>query len=194
MEVPYNVDSEVPCAGGAHHFRLEGSFSLLKQEFPRFRFLRYDTRGYHQDSIGNAKEIDLTLLCADVANLMSMLRIPRAHSVIGVGLGGATALAFASRYPDRLDRFVACDFNIASNERMQLEWDSGILYAESGNVLGNKAVAIWLTADSRGSPQWERVREMIAAASLDGFVARRRRCIHMMKRKGWEASMFLVFS
>ncbi|KAK9242006.1 Alpha/Beta hydrolase protein [Lipomyces tetrasporus] len=192
------IDVDIPFDVRTLHVRLEGSsdqeslvlvflnelltdmhiwdyaISLLKQELPKVRFLRYDTRCTSRDSTGSAKEINLDVLSADVANVMSVLGIPRARSVIGVGLGGATALAFASRYPDRLDRFVACDFNIASNKKLVSEWDSRLHYARTygmSGVLANKVVAIWFTADSRGSPEWERVREMVGSWSLDDFEA-----------------------
>ncbi|MCJ1301751.1 hypothetical protein MMC08_004552 [Hypocenomyce scalaris] len=124
--------------------------------------------------IGTTKNVNLDVLSADIANLLVVLDIPKVHAVVGVGLGGLTALAFASRYPDKLDRFIACDFDLASTRNSESNWDSSLHYARTygmGGVGAAKLIANWFTADSRGSTQWESVRKMIASASLEGMEA-----------------------
>ncbi|RMI01029.1 MAG: alpha/beta fold hydrolase, partial [Calditrichaeota bacterium] len=74
-------------------------------EFSRhFRVLAYDNRGTGKSdkppgpyTVGEMAE--------DLAGLMEVLQIPRAH-VLGISLGGYIAQEFALRYPERVDRLV----------------------------------------------------------------------------------------
>lgn len=106
-----------------------------------------------------------------------MLNIPKVHSVIGAGLGGLTALAFASRYPDRLERFVGIGFDIVSSQHSKQVWNDRLRYARGypmHEILASKAVANWFTEDSRGKPIWESGRAMVGAASSEGM----QRCVN----------------
>ncbi|EQL03353.1 3-oxoadipate enol-lactonase I [Ophiocordyceps sinensis CO18] len=76
---------------------------VLRLERPDLRILRYDTRGRH--SIPQPpRAATLTTLTADLAQLLDALHIPQLHALVGVSMGGATALSFASNHPTRLLR------------------------------------------------------------------------------------------
>lgn len=65
-----------------------------------FRILRYDTRG-HGGSATARRAVTIDDLAADFGALMEFAHIEAAH-VVGVSLGGMTALALASRQPERV--------------------------------------------------------------------------------------------
>ncbi|MCJ1245878.1 hypothetical protein MMC30_003082 [Trapelia coarctata] len=153
--------------------------SLLKEIYPRYRFLRSELRPHNKDSAGNSRKLSLEILSTDLADLLEDLEIPKVHAVIGVGLGGAIALAFASRYPDHLNRLIGCNFDIAATEEPEPTWESPNWYSriESARKYGmhgvqaDKTVANWLPGDQRGSPLWRQVREMVASAPLESLEA-----------------------
>lgn len=64
---------------------------------PRFRCLRYDTRG-HGRSQAAAQSVTVAGLAADLASLLDALEIPQAD-VVGLSLGGMTAQALAVARP-----------------------------------------------------------------------------------------------
>src|SRR5262245_38880763 len=73
------------------------------REFSRgFRVLRYDQRG-HGGSDAPAGRYSFELLIADALALMDAIGIKRAHFA-GLSMGGATALGFAQKHSDRLDK------------------------------------------------------------------------------------------
>ena len=66
-----------------------------------FKVLRYDLRG-HGGSEAPRGEYTIDLLVSDLEALLEELKI-RKTSVVGLGLGGAIAQAFAIAHPDRVD-------------------------------------------------------------------------------------------
>lgn len=151
----------------------------LKKAFPNSRFLRCELPRQNNDSAGDGRKLNLDVLCEDIADLLEDLEIPKVHAVIGVGLGGTIALAFASRYPNLLDCFVACNFHVAVTEKAEPTWDSANRYSQiepgkkhgMNGIEADKIVASWLPAHHRGSPLWQQVREMVASAPLESLEA-----------------------
>ncbi|KAK0710785.1 Alpha/Beta hydrolase protein [Lasiosphaeris hirsuta] len=103
--------------------------AILKARRPDLRLLRYDTRG-RGDVPSPPAPATLDVLADDVAALLAALRIDRLHALMGVSMGGATTLKFALKYPARVARFVACDFNVASSEANTAAWKGRIAIAE----------------------------------------------------------------
>lgn len=143
----------------------------MKEIFPKYRFLRYNTRGYesHSDDI-----ISISTLTDDLCNLLDSLDVKRCLAVVGVSLGGITCIDFAAKNPSRLDKFVACDCNVASAPRNNEAWRDRISLAKSQGgwaKLADQTVERWFTPASMQSPTkatWA-VRNMILSASLHGF-------------------------
>lgn len=143
----------------------------LKPLFPSFRFLRYNTRGYERPS---EEKVTVDLLTDDLALSLDHFRIEKCHVVIGVSLGGITALNFALRYPQRLERFIACDCNAQSTAANTRAWQERILLAQSvggWEHLAEQTVNRWFTAQSVAARTTGvlQVRQMILAASITGF-------------------------
>ena len=128
-----------------------------------------DTRGYRFE--GCDKPLDLEIVVEDIKALLDALRIPKAHALIGVSMGGITTVAFASRYPDRLDRFIACDLSIASEKANNEIWDQRVQFAKTHGMkaLGKQSAERWFLPKSRDSPGWNQAISMVAAASSEGM-------------------------
>jgi len=81
----------------------DGQMPVLE---PRFRVLRYDLRG-HGGTRATPGDYTIELLVQDLAGLLDAQNIQRT-SLVGLGLGGAIAQAFAIRHPGRVDRLMPC--------------------------------------------------------------------------------------
>ena len=71
-----------------------------------FRVLRYDLRG-HGGSEATAAPYSIELLVEDLKTLLDSLGVPKT-SVVGLGLGGAIAQAFAIEHPGRVEALMPC--------------------------------------------------------------------------------------
>ncbi|KAL0940272.1 3-oxoadipate enol-lactonase 2 [Colletotrichum truncatum] len=108
---------------------------IIKQKRPDLRILRYDTRGRH--AIPNPPvPATLDLLASDLRTVLDALRIPKLHALIGVSMGGATTTNFALKYPNRLKKFIACDFNVTSSAANTQAWKDRIAVAEEDSGAG----------------------------------------------------------
>ncbi|KAK4239209.1 hypothetical protein C8A03DRAFT_43104 [Achaetomium macrosporum] len=148
---------------------------ILKAARPDLRILRYDTRGRH-DVPTPPVPATLDMLADDLATLLSALRIPKLHALVGVSMGGATTLKFALKYPSLLDRFVACDFNVASSDANTAAWKERIAMAEDsegGGIrkLAGLTVERWFhphtVAEKKDVVDW--MTDMVAANTVQGF-------------------------
>ncbi|KAG7285622.1 hypothetical protein NEMBOFW57_010251 [Staphylotrichum longicolle] len=148
--------------------------AIIKAERPDLRILRYDTRGRH-DVPTPPVPANLDMLSDDLAALLSALRIPKLHALVGVSMGGATTLKFALKYPSLLDKFVACDFNVASSDANTAAWKERIAVAEGpdGGIrnLAGVTVERWFhphtMTEKKDVASW--MTEMVAANSVQGF-------------------------
>lgn len=68
----------------------------------RFRVVRYDTRGHGQSPVPLGP-YTIDDLADDVVALLDILDVERAH-LVGLSLGGMTAMRLAARNPERIDR------------------------------------------------------------------------------------------
>lgn len=147
--------------------------AALRVSFPDFRFLRYNTRGYESDS---NVSVDVDTLSADLMRLLDHLNIETCHAVIGVSLGGITTLDFAAQYPNRLEKFIACDCNCKATSSNSKAWDERVSLVKSNNglhQLADQTVQRWFTPSSTKAPvpAIARVKNMILSTSVDGFIS-----------------------
>jgi pimeloyl-ACP methyl ester carboxylesterase len=149
----------------------------------KYRILRYLTRG-RSARCGN-KPITVDVLAADIVTLLDTLRVPKAAAVIGVSLGGATALNVGLKYPSRVASFIACDTSSKSPAGNSKAWGDRIIVAEKedaqtssgekivGQELAEMTVRRWFVKESYDSGAMEagvaKVKEMVATNSLEGF-------------------------
>ncbi|HEY0828499.1 MAG TPA: alpha/beta hydrolase [Bacilli bacterium] len=68
----------------------------------KYRIITPDLRGHGQSSIPD-EMYSMDLIAEDIMGLMDVLELPKV-SLFGHSLGGYAALAFAEKYPDRLER------------------------------------------------------------------------------------------
>lgn len=152
--------------------------ALLRAHRPEFRILRYDFRGRHEIPSPPVPST-LDILSDDISTLLSSLRIERLHALIGVSMGGATTLKFALKFPEKLGRFVACDFNVASSEANTKAWKERIAVAESTSndgrpgiqTLARQTVERWFhphtMTEKKDTADW--ITKMVAANNVEGF-------------------------
>ena len=137
------------------------------------RVLRYDTRGHGQSG---AKEGDYTfdMLVGDAIGLMDALDIEKAD-VMGLSLGGMTALGVALDHPQRIDRLICCDARADAPAAYADFWRQRIAVARKQGLsaLVNGTLERWLTDDFRSKPTNRSIvdlaTDMILSTSLDGF-------------------------
>lgn len=149
----------------------------------KYRILRYLTRG--RASPCGSQPITLDVLAADIITLLDALRIPRAAAVVGVSLGGATALCAALQHAGRIGAFVSCDTSAQSPGGNRAAWSERIAVAERdgatapggqrvvGEELAEMTVRRWFVPQSYAVPELvptlERVKGMVQSNSLEGF-------------------------
>ncbi|MCJ1442007.1 MAG: hypothetical protein MMC23_002499 [Stictis urceolatum] len=144
-----------------------------------WRVLRYQTRGRYKE-IGK-EGVTLDVLTNDVIDLLDTLTVNRAAAVVGVSLGGATALSVGLKYPERVAAFVSCDTNAKSPAGNEKVWGERIAMAEKegadgdrvGKELAEATVRRWFPNESWANGEVreriETVRKMVEENSLTGF-------------------------
>ncbi|KAI1492810.1 Alpha/Beta hydrolase protein [Biscogniauxia mediterranea] len=151
---------------------------ILKAKKPQYRILRYDARGRHSVP-SPPRPATLDMLADDLNSLLTALRIPELDSLVGVSMGGATTLKFALKYPSKLRKFIACDFNAASSPANTGAWKERIGVAETPledgapgiKKLAGQTVERWFHPATMQRRQdtvaW--MTEMVGANDVEGF-------------------------
>ena len=86
---------------GSTYHMWDAQLSALEQ---RFRVVRYNTRGHGETPVP-AGPYTIDDLADDVVALLDRLGVTHAH-IVGLSLGGMTAMRLAARNPERVDRLV----------------------------------------------------------------------------------------
>ena len=194
VELPYRLegstDPQAPCIVLSNsilvHWAIWDGFVsafLAKPENTKYRVVRYLTRGRSAKS--GEQKITVDLLGKDIIALLDALRIPKVAAVIGVSLGGATALNVALTYPERAKSFIACDTSAASpagnakawGDRFQMAEKTAAVSAEGERIVGKDLAEAttkrWFVPsnyeDSALAAKFESVKEMVGNNSLHGF-------------------------
>jgi pimeloyl-ACP methyl ester carboxylesterase len=135
-----------------------------------YRTLRYNSRGYsQQDPNSNPTRFDL--LADDLEYLLDRVNVDKAHAVLGVSMGGVTAINFAIRYPQKLSKFIACDCNVAAGAANNKAWAERVelVKTEGISALADVTVERWFTPENHGSANFKKTLAMVNAASVEGF-------------------------
>ena len=151
---------------------------------PQYRILRYDARGRSAlpATTNKTSQVTVELLAADAITLLDALRVPRAAGVIGVSLGGATALCLALRHPERVGCFVSCDTNSFAPPSNPQAWEDRIALAEKdegavdeegqrlvGCALADATARRWFMPAHHFGPVFEEIKKVVGENSLEGF-------------------------
>ena len=137
----------------------------------RFRILRYDQRGHGASDVPTA---DCTFddLVRDLAGVFHAFGIEKA-ALVGVSMGGITALRFTAQHPDRVAALVVSDCTALTAPGAGTAWDERIALAADGGMAALVAPTIerWFRPRSIEGrlPSVERVRRMIADTPQLGF-------------------------
>src|ERR1700730_6923435 len=127
-----------------------GSLESWDEIVPRFagsrRVLRYDTRGAGLSQKVRG-ELGLDTMAADIMALLDALGIAGKVALAGVAVGGAIALHFAARYPERTSAVVvgspatgiAADRRTAALERVAKIEATGMAFAVEDSMLNGYA-------------------------------------------------------
>ena len=154
---------------------LGSTLSMWDRQVPalteHFRVVRYDTRG-HGSSPVPPGPYSIDDLADDLAALLDTVGAPRAH-VVGLSLGGMTAMRLAARDPQRVDRLVlACT---AASMPPAQSWAerAAVVRAQGPGVLAGAVVERWLTpAGRRDHPaDVELLVSMIATTPAEGYAS-----------------------
>ncbi|CCH90484.1 3-oxoadipate enol-lactonase [Modestobacter italicus] len=136
----------------------------------RYRVVSYDTRG-HGASPAPAGPYTLDDLVDDVLALLDRVGAERAH-LVGLSLGGMTALRLAAREPQRVHRLaVLC--TSAKTEPQGFLDRAAAVRADGTAPIAEAVVSRWLTPPyAAGHPELvARLQAMVAGCDDEGYAA-----------------------
>jgi 3-oxoadipate enol-lactonase len=147
----------------------DGQVPALERDF---RILRYDLRG-HGGSEATAAPYSIGLLVEDLKALLDSLSV-RETSLVGLGLGGAIAQAFAIEHPGRVDALMPC----CCRARMVLDFAAmwhklrGTVQQEGLEAIVEPTVQRWFSEEFKAAhPEvLEKIRKMIRGTTLEGYM------------------------
>ena len=138
----------------------------------RYRLLRYDSRG-HGGSEATPPPYTFDMLNGDVLGLWDVLGIERSH-LVGIGLGGMTAMALALDHAERVSALVPAACRAALTPEYEAIWPP---MDESARAYGieeivERTASRWFPdAFREANPEtMDKVRAMIRRTSLDGYL------------------------
>jgi 3-oxoadipate enol-lactonase len=147
----------------------DGQVSALERDF---RILRYDLRG-HGGTPPGAGEYTIDMLVSDLNALLDELKI-RKTSVVGLGLGGAIAQAFAIAHPDRVEKLVPCccrarmvpDFAAMWHKLRETVQKNGL------ETIVEPTVQRWFSENfkARRPEVLDKIRRMIRGTTQEGYM------------------------
>jgi len=139
------------------------------------RVLRYDTRSHGRSSVPDA-DYGFDTLADDVIAMMDSLGIPKAD-IMGLSMGGMTALAVAINHPSRIEKMICCDARADAPDPYKAMWDGNIAKVrETGSTaaLVEPTLERWFTEAFRSNPAnaaaLDKVRDMILGTSAAGYL------------------------
>jgi len=138
---------------------------------PKFRVLRYDSRG-QGSSLVTAGPYSIELLARDALALLDRLEIPCVH-FCGLSLGGMIGMWLAAHEPARVGKLVLA--NTAALLPPPAAWDARIKSVQEGGITAivDLVMERWFTPAFRESRPFdvETARHSLLATSPDGYIA-----------------------
>ncbi|MGH7391220.1 MAG: 3-oxoadipate enol-lactonase [Candidatus Rokuibacteriota bacterium] len=143
---------------------------------PRWRVLRYDTRG-HGATEAPAGAYSLGQLADDALALLDALKIRRTHW-LGLSMGGMIGQTLALKAADRFASLVLADTSSRVPPEAKATWQERIKTAETQGMdpIVEPTIGRWFTAPfrERGEDVVDRVRAMIRGTNPRGYAG----CCH----------------
>jgi pimeloyl-ACP methyl ester carboxylesterase len=167
-------------------FRIWDDFvpAFLKLTNNKYRVIRYNTRGRSSLPSSSTSPVTIDTLTSDVITIIDAVKAKTA-SLIGVSLGGATALNTALQHPDRITAFISCDTNSVAppgnpkawGERIDISEKESLTAASGEKLVGEELAEVtarrWFVKESYENPslapKLEEVKQFVKSNSLDGF-------------------------
>ena len=110
-----------------------------------FRVVRYDTRGHGQSPVPDGP-YSMDDLADDVVALLDSLGVAKAH-VVGLSLGGMTAMRLAARNPERVDRLVVLCTGARLEPSSAWHDRAATVRAKGTPAVAEAVVARWFTPE-----------------------------------------------
>ncbi|HEX8496749.1 MAG TPA: 3-oxoadipate enol-lactonase [Actinomycetales bacterium] len=174
----------LPSLGATHEMWAPQALALRD----RLRVVRVDARGHGRSPVPEGPyEIDD--LVGDVVRLLDELGVARAH-LVGLSLGGMTAMRLAALRPDRVARMVLlCTSSRLGPASAWAERAQTVLTEGTGAVAGT-VVARWFTPDfaEQHPSVVERCAQMIRDTPAPGYAA----CCGAIERMDLTGSLPLI--
>jgi 3-oxoadipate enol-lactonase len=137
-----------------------------------FKVLRYDLRG-HGGSETTPGDYSIDILVRDLRALLDERKVEKT-SLVGLGLGGAIAQAFAIEHPERVERLLPCccrarmvpDFAAMWHKLRETVQQNGL------ETIVEPTVQRWFSEDfKRAHPEvLEKIRSMIRGTTQQGYL------------------------
>src|SRR5688572_11393176 len=147
----------------------DGQVPALERDF---RILRYDLRG-HGGSEATAGDYSIELLVRDLLELLDELKIQKTH-LVGLGLGGAVAQAFAIDYSQRLLGLVPCCCRAQMVPDFAAMWHKlrETVQRDGLEAIVEPTVQRWFSEEFKAAhPEvLENVRRMIRRTTPEGYL------------------------
>lgn len=174
IDIRYDIQGEGPWLLLSHS--LATDLTLWDDQMaaltPRFRVLRFDTRG-HGGSSAPAGPYDFAMLTADVLWLMEHLGVQRAH-LCGISLGGMIAQHVALAAPERIEKLVLVSTTSGYAAEARAMWAGRIagVRAEGLEPLVQPTLERWFTASFRAAhPEvMARIAALVRATPTAGYI------------------------
>ncbi len=135
----------------------------------RFRVVRYDTRGHGRSPVPQGPYA-LDDLVDDAVALLDRLGIRRA-GVVGLSLGGMTAMRLAAREPGRVDRLaLLCSSALLAPASAWTE-RAATVRSQGAGAVAEAVVERWFSPTGRTPELVQRMRAMVAGTPAEGYAA-----------------------
>jgi len=155
---------------------LAADLSMWDDQIPfltrSYRVLRYDTRG-HGHSTAPVGPYSFDMLVGDLVAVMDHFDIVQAD-VLGLSMGGMTALGLGLRHPERVGRLICADARADAPLPFVAGWDQRIAAVETGGMgaILTGTMERWFTAETRQNrPEIvDRASRMVLSTSPVGYI------------------------
>ncbi|MBW3619282.1 MAG: 3-oxoadipate enol-lactonase [Actinobacteria bacterium] len=136
------------------------------------RVVRYDTRGHGRSPVPEGP-YHLDDLGGDLVALLDRLDVARAAGVVGISLGGLTALWLAAHHPHRVERVVLANTAARVGTREGWEDRAALVRREGMGAVADAVIERFLSPGFRSADPdtTTRLRERLRSLDPEGYAA-----------------------